>query len=329
MKKALPAILGLLFILTLSSTSAEAESSSNYDHLLSAAKKYIGVPYQFGGTTASGFDCSGYTRHIMKEIGVSIPRTTDAQYSTGKPAGKDNLRVGDLVFFETYKKGPSHVGIYIGEEQFIHSSTSKGVIISSLNDPYYYAPRYLGARRVLSYELPVGRYHDIPKDFWALDSITELSKDSLFLGYENSYFKPDQDMTRAQAAALLAQQLDLNISSRKKAFADVKTDHWASGAILAAQKKNLLSPKGKEFKPEEGISRGDAAIALAEAFNLKSKGQAAEFSDVDAKHPAHKAISALAANGISGGYEDGTFRPEEKVNRAQFAVLLDRSINVK
>ncbi|RYI28844.1 hydrolase Nlp/P60 [Bacillus infantis] len=329
MKRALHVILGLLIIWAFSSTSAEAESSSNYDHLLSAAKKYIGVPYQFGGTSASGFDCSGYTGHVMKEIGVSIPRTTGAQYSTGTPIGRDGLRIGDLVFFETYKKGPSHVGIYIGEDQFIHSSTSKGVIISSLNDPYYYAPRYLGAKRVLSYDLPVGRYHDIAKDFWAADSIAELSKDTLFLGYEKSYFKPDEEMTRAQAASLLAQQLDLNISSRKKVFADVKTDHWASGAILAAQKKNLLKSTGKEFNPEEAITRGDAAIALAEAFNLKSKGKAAEFSDVNSKHPAYSAVTALAANGISGGYNDGTFRPNEKVNRAQFAVLLDRSIEEK
>lgn len=133
--------------LLLSAIPNDTYAKSNED-IISSAKQHIGVPYKFGGTTTSGFDCSGYVNYVFDQFDISLPRSSADMYTKGEAVQKADLQAGDLVFFETYKKGASHVGIYIGDNQFIHASTSKGVITSSINDPYYWGSRYLGAKRV-------------------------------------------------------------------------------------------------------------------------------------------------------------------------------------
>ncbi len=115
--------------------------------LTRSAMRFIGTPYVFGGTSPSGFDCSGYVQHVFAMLGIALPRTADAQYYAGRPT-TGGIHAGDLVFFQTYEPGPSHVGIYIGSGKFIHSS-SHGVMISRIADEYW-ASRYLGAKRVVA-----------------------------------------------------------------------------------------------------------------------------------------------------------------------------------
>lgn len=122
-------------------------AGSRASAVIATAKSYMGVPYVWGGVTPSGFDCSGFTQYVLKQNGISIPRVTSDQFGAGASVSKSNLRVGDLVFFTTYKPGPSHVGFYMGGGKFIHASSSKGVTVSSL-DSTYYSSRYIGARRV-------------------------------------------------------------------------------------------------------------------------------------------------------------------------------------
>lgn len=112
------------------------------------AMEYMGVPYVFGGVSPGGFDCSGYVRYIYASAGIYLPRMADEQYEVGTPVSQGNLRAGDMVFFETYEPGASHVGIYLSEGNFIHASSSRGVVISSLYEDYY-ASTYIGARRVM------------------------------------------------------------------------------------------------------------------------------------------------------------------------------------
>ncbi len=124
-----------------------SRTSSIAMSLTRSAMRFIGTPYVFGGTSPSGFDCSGYTQHVFAMLGIQLPRLADAQYYAGhKIVG--GMTTGDLVFFQTYEPGPSHVGIYVGAGKFIHSS-SHGVMISRLGDSYWRA-RYIGAKRVVA-----------------------------------------------------------------------------------------------------------------------------------------------------------------------------------
>lgn len=111
------------------------------------AKKYLGTPYKWGATSGKAFDCSGFTVYIMKKFNVNLPRTASSQFNSGTKVEKDDLQPGDLLFFTTYKKGPSHVGMYIGDNKFIHASSSVDRVIITGLDTKYYRQRYLGARR--------------------------------------------------------------------------------------------------------------------------------------------------------------------------------------
>lgn len=124
-----------------------SRGASQVRSMLNHAFSYLGTPYLMGGTGNGVFDCSGFVMRMFQSQGVSLPRTADVQFNAGRPVARGDEHAGDMVFFETYLPGPSHVGIYLGNGQFIHASSSRGVTISSLKQPYY-AQRYLGAKRV-------------------------------------------------------------------------------------------------------------------------------------------------------------------------------------
>lgn len=123
--------------------------------IVSDAQNSVGkIRYKFGADNVSGgvADCSSFTQYIYKKNGIDIGRNTEAQYSKGTSIKKQDLKAGDLVFFHStypsgYKDGVSHVGIYIGNGQFVHNSSNKGVTVNKLTDKYY-TEHYLGARRV-------------------------------------------------------------------------------------------------------------------------------------------------------------------------------------
>jgi glucan-binding YG repeat protein len=120
--------------------SADAASVTNI------AKEQLGKPYVWGGTSPNGFDCSGFVYYTFKQMGVRLPRTAADMYNKGQAVSKSNLQSGDLVFFSTYKPGASHVGIFIGDNQFIHAGTTD-VRIDSLSNTYW-ANAYLGSKRI-------------------------------------------------------------------------------------------------------------------------------------------------------------------------------------
>ncbi|WP_052911489.1 C40 family peptidase [Riemerella anatipestifer] len=138
-------------------TKAEIEKaikhSQTIDEILNQASTYLGTPYRYGGTTRSGIDCSAFVLSVFNEVtGISLPRVAAAQAQEGEMVSKQELQKGDLVFF-SHGRRISHVGIVQeitedGDIKFIHAATSKGVIVSSLNDKYW-GPRYRFAKRVI------------------------------------------------------------------------------------------------------------------------------------------------------------------------------------
>lgn len=127
-------------------------ASSIAEQAVDLALSYVGYPYVYGGSSPKGFDCSGFTSYIYKQFGISLNRTCSGQLDNGTPVSMSELLPGDLVIFKKYansNKRASHVGLYIGNGQFVHASTAKvGVIVSSLSDAYY-TTGFVGGRRVV------------------------------------------------------------------------------------------------------------------------------------------------------------------------------------
>lgn len=119
------------------------------DELISNAMGFLGVAYRFGGTSPTGFDCSGFMQFIFrKSFSVNLPRTSAEQANVGIPVSRNELRPGDMVFFRTSGNRISHVGMYVGNDRFIHAPrTGKRIEITSLNSQYW-GTRYATARRV-------------------------------------------------------------------------------------------------------------------------------------------------------------------------------------
>lgn len=128
---------------------SEATSPKPSNEVLREALSYRGTPYRYGGASRGGFDCSGFTSYLYNKRGVGLPHSARGQFQTGKAISKGEMKPGDLVFFHTVTSGISHVGVYVGNGKFVHSSSRRagGVRVDSLSDGYY-NQRFRGARRV-------------------------------------------------------------------------------------------------------------------------------------------------------------------------------------
>lgn len=128
------------------------EEFTKNDEILETAKQYLGVEYIWAANGPFAFDCSGYTKYVFKENGITIPRYSGHQANVGTKISFDELEKGDLVFFDTekkFKRKVNHVGIYIGENRFIHASSArKQVMITSFSQKKFYKNRFLHGRRI-------------------------------------------------------------------------------------------------------------------------------------------------------------------------------------
>lgn len=124
------------------------------ERIAERATSVIGVPYSAAGTTPAGFDCSGFTMWVFAGHGIALPHSSQAQYALGAAAGnryvsdRSALRVGDLVFHKTTGATVGHVGIYVGDDRFVSATSSSGIQIESLYDPYYWGEKWVGAVRL-------------------------------------------------------------------------------------------------------------------------------------------------------------------------------------
>jgi len=132
-----------------SAVPTTSRSGSDVRLVLKTAADLLGKSYSYGGVGPNSFDCSGFTRYVYQKHGVNLPHNAADQFQAGVKVSRGELAAGDLVFFGYYgSAGIQHVGIYTGDGKFIHSSTSQGVIVSSM-DAQYYASNYKGAVRVM------------------------------------------------------------------------------------------------------------------------------------------------------------------------------------
>lgn len=132
--------------------------------LISEAESWIGTPYLWGGNDRNGVDCSGFVTQVyLKALDIKLPRTSATQHAYCTPLKRNQLQPGDLVFFATGKDSTkvSHVGLYIGGDRMLHSSSSRGVVVSSLNERYY-TSHYFGAGRVERYHTMVANAANPP-----------------------------------------------------------------------------------------------------------------------------------------------------------------------
>ena len=135
-----------------SSTSNTKSTSTKGEEIVAYAKTFLGKPYVYGGSSPSGFDCSGFTSYVYKHFGYTLSRSAAGQASNGTKVEKSELQPGDLVIFKNNSLTKiGHVGIYIGDNKMIHASEPKtGVIITDIDSKAYkYPQRYVMGRRIL------------------------------------------------------------------------------------------------------------------------------------------------------------------------------------
>ncbi len=139
----------LLFAFATETYAAGTLGQLDEQRLRQTVDSLYGSPYRYGGRSREGFDCSGFVGTVFQDQGIELPRSSREMYRVGDPVKRNQLAVGDLVFFRTRgrRRGISHVGIVNGPDSFVHANTRRGVITERLTDPYWKA-RYVGARRV-------------------------------------------------------------------------------------------------------------------------------------------------------------------------------------
>jgi len=171
-------------------------------------------------------------------------------------------------------------------------------------------------------------YIDIKTGHWANDSIQYLNKSGLIKGYPNGTFKPNDSLTRAEAASLIARTLNLT-STKPNPFSDVNENNFAYDDIAAVAEKGIVVGREKGmFYPNGALTRAEMSSILSRAFDLTKKtNQPKQFSDVHPSHWAYDSIIQIVESELTSGYPDGTFKPSNKITRAEFSVFLAKVLN--
>lgn len=171
-------------------------------------------------------------------------------------------------------------------------------------------------------------FKDVATNHWAKEGIDLLVKENVITGFPDKTFKPSAQITREQAAVMLARQLKLDTTNPKDpGFVDVKKDSYAYAAIATVAEKGLfVGRKEGYFNPKETMTRAETAVLLQRVYKLSKKGEVKTFSDMPNSHWAYSAVQVLSSNNITTGMPDGTFAPAKPVTRAEFSMFMYRII---
>lgn len=174
-----------------------------------------------------------------------------------------------------------------------------------------------------------GQAPDLPESHTFYEEIAYMMEKGVVRGYEDGTVRPNQPVTRAQAAVMIARLKGLDTAQQPTAFRDVPKSHFASGAIAASAKAGYLTGyRDKTFKPDAMLSRAHMAVILARVFRL-NLGFQNGFKDLPPNTPVYDAVNKILAANITSGYPDNTFRPNGKVTRGQFAAFMARGLEPK
>lgn len=168
-------------------------------------------------------------------------------------------------------------------------------------------------------------FPDVAEGHWAEKEIYTLVEQEVLNGFDDGTFRPNQAVTRAQAAIMLTNALNLDTAVAEPSYQDVEASHYAYDAIAAVTAAGIMSGSYNQFNPNQSLTRAEMAAVLTDAFSLEATGEAS-FTDVADSHWAKDAIDAIYSNGITEGYQDGTYAPSKATTRAEFAVLLVKTL---
>lgn len=331
MKKAISRLLILTMIVVFLPIST-AFASTQEEKIITTAKSLIGVPYQWGGSSPRGFDCSGFIFYVFSKAGIQLPRVSADQFNTGKAVSKADLKPGDLVFFEkTYDKpGITHSGIYIGNNQFMSATSSRGIKIDSLSSSYW-GPKFFGAKRVLMEE--TGKFNDLTVDHPAYEAIVQLSEQNIIKGLKNNTFEPESPVTRGQAAAIVNRVLK-HEPTNTSSFSDVPANYPFAKDIAAMLELNIIKGKTTDtFAPNDYMTRAEMAVIVQRAFDLKNQitkaSQSNVYEDVQPGTWFYDATIAIHHIDQTGIFKENRFNAGTQATRAVFSAAIYNYINMR
>ncbi|RSL30169.1 S-layer homology domain-containing protein [Salibacterium salarium] len=174
-----------------------------------------------------------------------------------------------------------------------------------------------------------GAFSDVEEDFWAADEINYLVAEDIVSGYDDGTFRPNETVKRSQAAAMLVEALELDTKDRPAPdFSDINADFHAYDVVAAVRDEAIISGKNGAFMPNDALTRGQMAAVLNRSFSLDGDAEdSAYFDDMEKTDAFYNDVQVIAQAGITTGYADGTFGPNDDVTRAQFAIFLSRALD--
>ena len=301
--------------------------------VVESARSRIGITYQLGGTGPSGYDCSGLTSAVMKEaLGISLPRTSRDQYSVGREITFDNLGIGDLVFFKTYGDTISHVGVITdisgGQIKMTHANSYEGKVKEEdIKNAVYWQKTYVGAREITN----------ATKDIVASDKPDTTYKAAQNLPKEdeyNSYFPPSERNdprlkvgaatieTNAGSTKVISDTTVTGVQNSELGTQSSSTPSPTYTSTSAAQPTTTVSSTpSPTSSPSPSVTTNPIPPTSSSTTpNLNSEFK--KFSDLTPDNYAYEAIQKLTKLGVINGYNDGTFRPDASVTRAELTKMV-------